>query len=273
MNRLRAGGGGITVDTDATAWGAAVSAAGGTYTLATLVALSNFCTQAKASGYWTKINRINMFCGDQLAAALVPLKVGGGNATETNVNFVSGDYTEATGLSGDGTTKYLRTGLIPSVSLATNDTHLSIYNRAGVPASRGCIGAWTDATPTAALSLFAPLADGNMYSDQYNAVAGRLSAAVTAPYGHMLGTRTASNVHTIYENGSSSGSNATNAGSLPAIECYVFANNQAGSPLASTISNGPLAGYSIGSGLTGADALAFATHMEAFQDALGRGVI
>lgn len=41
-----------------------------------------------------------------LAGALVPLK----GPAPTNYNFVSGDYNRATGMKGDGSTKYLATG-------------------------------------------------------------------------------------------------------------------------------------------------------------------
>lgn len=274
IGRLRAGGSGI--DTDAAAWAAAVTANSGTYSAAGLAATDAFCKSAKASGYWSKLNRINLFAGgggtatQNLAGTLVPLKVGGGSATETNVNFVAGDYTEATGLTGNGSTKYLTTGLVPSVSLTLNDTHVAIYNRGSGAAGGGYIGAWSDATPTNALSLLAPFTDGNLYSDAYNAVAGRVSAAVANPYGLLIGSRTASNLHTIYKAGSSIGSNATNAGALPAIECYVFAHNRAG--VANPISSNPLAAYSIGSGLTAGDVTAYNTHMQAFQTALSRNV-
>src|SRR6478736_153668 len=119
------------VDGDAVAWAIAVLAAGGTYSVSTLAAVSNFCVSAKAASLWTKLNRVNLFCGDQLAAALVPLKVGGGSATDTNVNFVGGDYTEATGLTGNGTTKYLRTGHVLT-SLPAQSTSLGVYCRTQV---------------------------------------------------------------------------------------------------------------------------------------------
>jgi hypothetical protein len=73
-------------------------------------ALTAFVTSAKAGGYWAKLSRLNLFCGDQLAAALVPLKNAGG-ALETNVGFVAGDYTPLAGLTGNGTSKKLDTGL------------------------------------------------------------------------------------------------------------------------------------------------------------------
>jgi hypothetical protein len=258
-------------DADAAAWAAAVTAAGGTYSAAGLAASSAFVVSAKAAGYWTKLNRINLFAGgggtaaQNLTGTLVPLKVGGGSATETNVNFVAGDYTEATGLTGNGSTKYLNTGLIANTSLTLNDTHLAVYNRSSTAAAGGLtMGVNSE------FSLQAPFSDGNAYSDQYNTVAGRVSGALAAPYGFVVGSRTAAASHTIYRNAVSVATNATSGGTLSLLATFVFACNSGGSP-ALFISQ-PLAGYSIGSGLSGADVTAYNTHMQAFQTALGRNV-
>lgn len=267
IGRLRAGGGGAaSVDADAAAWATAVTANGGTYSAGTLTAVDTFVKAAKASNYWSKLNRINLFCGDQLAAALVPLKVGGGSATDTNVNFVGGDYTESTGLKGNGSTKYLDTGLSPSASLVANDTHLAFYDRASVAATEGVQIGSGDASGQFLTYVFSDIA----YSDQYAAGTGRVSAAVVGPYGFVVGSRTASNAHAIYKGGSSIASNATTSGTLTARSVYVFARNQTGT--ADLYTSHPLAAYSIGSSLTAGDVTAYNTHIEAFQDALGRGV-
>lgn len=272
IGRLRAGGAGT--DADALTWASAVTAAGGTYSATTLAAMSTFARDAKAAGYWDKLNRINLFAGDQLAAALVPLKVGGGNATDTNVNFVAGDYTEATGLTGDGTTKYLRTGLIPSASLTLNDTHLAVYNRAsGVTGAAGASSIGADNGGTSWFAATIPFTDNTLNSAQYDTGGGNLSVASigTVARGHIVASRTAAASHVIYRNGASAGTNASSGGTLPALECYVFARNSSATP--SVYAAAPLGSYSIGSGLSAADVTAYNTHMEAFQDALGRGVI
>jgi hypothetical protein len=260
------GSAGTPLDADVAAWASAVTANSGTYSAPTLAAVAAFVASAKASGYWTKLNRINLFCGDQLAAALVPLKVGGGNATDTNVNFVGGDYTEATGLTGNGTTKYLRTGLIPSVSLVLNDTHMAVYNRESASAVSNQFGAGGP------MIFYAPHTGAQLISDQYNSTTGRVgpTAAIGTPYGFLVASRNGAGEHVIYRNGAAVTSAATSGGALPAIECYVFASNNFGGPAA--INDGARGGYSIGSGLSAADVTAYNTHMETFQDALARGV-
>lgn len=270
-SRLRAGGN--TTDADAAAWATAVLANSGTYSASTLSAVSTFVKSAKASGYWDKLTRVNLFCGDQLAAALVPLKVGGGGTTDTNVNFVSGDYSESTGLTGNGSTKYLKTGLLAN-ALTANDTHLALYNLSSSTGATNdlVMGAMALGGAGDRISLAGPFSDAKVYSDQYNTVAGRVSsgAAIGTPYGFVVGSRTAADAHAAYRAGSLLSSNTTTGGALPAFEIYVFAWNDGGS--AAEFGAHAAGAYSIGSGLTSSDVTAYNTHMEAFQDALGRGV-
>jgi hypothetical protein len=263
---------GVSVDADVADWAARVTGNGGTYSAAGLAATSVFVASAKASGYWSDLNRVNLFAGgggtdaQNLAGALVPLKVGGGNATDTNVNFVAGDYTEATGLTGNGTTKYLRTGLIPSVSLVLNDTHMAVYNRESASAVSNQMGAGGP------MIFYAPHTGAQMISDQYNTTTGRVgpTAAIGTPYGFLIASRNGAGEHTIYRNAVSLATNATSGGALPAIEIYLFAANNFGAPTA--VNDGARGGYSIGSGLSAADVTAYNTHMQTFQTALGRNV-
>lgn len=260
-----------TAEPETTTWQAAVIANGGTVSAATLAAVNTRIVAAKAKGYWTKLLRTNWFCGDQLAACLVPIKVGGGNATDTNVNFVGGDYSEATGLTGNGTTKRLRTGIIPSTMLTLNDTHAAVYNRTISAVGGGTVlGAQNAATN--ALNLLAPYTDGKVYSDQYDGTAGggRMSVAITGAPGCVIATRTAANSHKIYRAGVEIATSATTGGGRPTVEMFIFAQNADGTP--GFFSAHSLAGYSIGSLLTAQNALDYATDEEVFQDALGRGV-
>ncbi|NBW85456.1 MAG: hypothetical protein EBR23_01145 [Planctomycetia bacterium] len=102
---------------DADDWVSRVSTAGGSVSTATRAAVTRFCVAITAAGLRSKIWRANAFCGSSLTAALVPIYRGPsrtgtqyGNTTDTNNNFVSGSYTEATGLTGNGTTRYLTLG-------------------------------------------------------------------------------------------------------------------------------------------------------------------
>ncbi len=272
MSRFKASG--SPLDADAAAWAAAVTANSGTYTAAHLAALNTAITSRKAAGLWTKKALWGPLCGSNLAAALVQWRNGAWEVA-TSVNFVNGDYTATTGLTGNGgggaATKYLRSGLIAS-TLSTNDTHLAVYNRAGGAAAMATVGAWSNSSGTNALSILAPLSDGNFYSDQYNATTARVSAAVSASYGLMVGTRTAANAHAIYEQGALLATSAVSAGALPALEVYVFTLNENGAPKTAGWSAGPIASYSAGSGLSAAEVTSENTIEQAYQLAMGRNV-
>lgn len=256
-------------------WQARVYAASGSVSVATLLAVSRFVRGCRSAGVWDKLLRVNLFCGTNLSACLVPLKVGGGNSTDTNTNFVSGDYTEATGLTGNGSTKRLATGIVPSTMLTANSTHLAIYNRSSTLGAGGQLSMGARTSTSAAMYLNAPeVTDNKAYSAQYdtNTSQGRIvsTSALSTAYGFIVASRTAANLHTIYRNGASVGSNATTGGSLPAVGIAVVAWNNNGTP--ADYGAAPCGGYSIGAGLTAQEALAYYTAMQAFQTAMGRQV-
>lgn len=88
-------------------WRARVVTNGGRVSSATLAAVSEFCLRIELAGIRDRFYRLNLFCGDSIAAVMVPLyrstSFGGavlGNAVETNNGpYVAADYTE-TGTNG-----------------------------------------------------------------------------------------------------------------------------------------------------------------------------
>lgn len=105
----------------------------GTVSVSTANAVNTFCNAIDAAGIRDRFYRLNLFCGNNLNACLVPLyrgqSLGGtqfGNATDTNNNFLSTDYNErgaVGGLKGNGSSKYLSTGL-PMTFLGSNLVHM-----------------------------------------------------------------------------------------------------------------------------------------------------
>jgi hypothetical protein len=253
------------LETETEAWAAAVVTNSGTASAATIAAMNDFVVGAKAGSIWTKLTRCNLFCGDQLAACAVPVA---GSGNDTLVNFVSGDYTEATGLTGDGTTKYLNTGLTAN-TLSANSTHLTVVNQSSAAGSAGKHGA-EDGTNR--FSGFTPWTDMLPYVYQYDSTAGQgrlVGTAVMRQSGVLTMSRTASNSHAVYANGRSIGSNTTSGGSLPARAIYIFAINNGGTPSLNRADT--LQGYTIGSGLTAAEAKLLANLLMDFNVAIGRG--
>ena len=120
---------------EAVDWRVRVFKNGGIVSDATTKAVSVFCAAIDGAGLRDRFYRLNLFCGNGISAALVPLyrgQVAGGavvgNATDTNNNFVSADYNEmgnACGLKADGTTKSLNTGVTVTPFLFRN-LHMGI---------------------------------------------------------------------------------------------------------------------------------------------------
>ena len=87
------------------------SAAGGALSTGEATALAAFVASAKSAGYWTKLNDVMPLCGG-FAGCTVKLKSQYGSALRL-VGMSSGDY-GSLGLTGDGSSKYVRTGVMYS---------------------------------------------------------------------------------------------------------------------------------------------------------------
>jgi len=111
-------------DPDAAAYiTAAETADGQSLETAVKVAIHSFVKGCKNDGIWPAIKASCILAGARtLAGSLVPL-VG---AAPTNFNFVSGDYERKTGLSGDGSTKYLNSNRNNNAD-PQNNQHLAVH--------------------------------------------------------------------------------------------------------------------------------------------------
>jgi hypothetical protein len=266
-----------TLHPEAAAWAARVVANGGSVSGSTLSAVSKFCAAIASAGIRDRFLRLNLFCGS-FQGAFVPLyrsaSFGGtplGNATDTNLGspaFLVGDYSETgvnAGLNGNGTSKYLDTGLnlsdLPSIATG----HLSILKGAG--STFGVV----------------PIGVRNAASDQYfrydqTGPAGNnrglwgnviiANAASNTSRLYAIVSRTSSTSLTVYHDGVSAGTSSTAATpALPSRNLFVFAENNgsAGSwwPHA-------LQAYSVGLSLDAGQALALSNAMATFQSSLVR---
>src|SRR5687768_7004111 len=102
-SRIGRGGGIIEPggDSDVLAYAANIAAAGSTISPTHLAAVNTFVAGCKADNTWSKLKDVGTFTGTNLTAALVKLKSLSGTSY-TNVGFADGDYTETTGLKGNG---------------------------------------------------------------------------------------------------------------------------------------------------------------------------
>jgi hypothetical protein len=260
-------------DADAQNYFVRIELAGGSISLTQKEAINTFILAAKSHGYWNDLDHVNIFCGQNLTAAMVPLKIGGGGNLDIANGFDNGGdqppftfYSPGYGLKcNNDPSGYVDTGWNPSTKATNNSTHLAFYVRSQVADNAGEFGSQN----TSRLSLSLPTTNGTYSSDQYDDTNGRLTTSSVNADAFIIATRTASNSHVVYRNGSSIGNNATNGGSLPNANVYVGALNNNGS--GANHSKHTLGAYSLGLGLNGTKATDYSTDMEALQVALGRG--
>lgn len=266
-------------------WRNRVIANGGTVSGSTLTAVSNFCRSIDAAGIRDRFYRLNLFCGNSdstLAAVRTPLYRGKslsgtqlGGITDTNNNFVAGDYAEtgaSGGLVGNGTTKFLDTGLALDALPTVATMHLATWIRAGAVTNvQRLIGAINSATTQQFYQDRRPTANGGD-----NGIIGGTGGAGDGVAGSdatnvmFLHSRTSSTAMTFYKNGVAQATQSANITPAAfASNIFVFCENRQGTG-ATTFANRRLAFYSIGDGMTASQVTAFYTAINTFMGALSR---
>ena len=286
-----------TLHHEALAWRTAVQNNGGTVRATTLRAVSNFCTAIGAAGIRSKFLRLNLVCGNNLAAARVPLYRGAsatgtqyGSAVDTNVGpFTSADYSESTGITCDGTTKAFDTtltlGTLKTAGLDYNNVHASVYTRGS---NHGSVFGGGDSWGYYSGNFGLVLDAGN------NGWNGQEAFAGSADNSYVLSTNTASGHKFGQDNGTmqywTNGVNSTgnyNTGSpysydvldltpiwFSAMWNSYFNEAEQAFVVQPYYAIGPLASYSVGTPLTSESGSinAFYKAMQAFQTSLRRQV-
>lgn len=267
---------------DAANWMARVRRNGGDVSAPTMRAVSRFCATIESAGIRSSLFRVNLFCGNSdtaLSAVRTPLFRGPslsgtqfGNATDTNVSFVAGDYAEtgsSGGLTGNGTTKYLQTGLSSSAWITGGNvlSHLAVYKRTATNS-----GVLLSARSGTLGNTWEFGAGGNFAGGTTG------SFAPPSPHDSFLGVMrtTSTNIVAFRRTALSADNQASGTVTGTSIPFAVFArNDQATDTNAYAVnlfSNQTLAAYSIGAGLSVAQLAAYDAAMHAFQAALGRNV-
>lgn len=211
---------------------------GETLELGVKLAINDFVVGCKLDGIWKSIKASCIMAGARtVAGALTPL-VG---ESPTNFDFVSGDYDRKTGLTGNGTTKYLNSNR-PSNSDLQDNHHLSCYVSTPITSGLQCymgvgsqsssgatqIGIDTTSTPV----TFFMSRSSTQYTDSTASSAGflGLSRAVAGSFNSRINSTTTS---------ASILSNSPLAG-----DTYIFARNI--DSTAEDLAAARLAFYSIG---------------------------
>jgi hypothetical protein len=270
---------------EALAWRDAVVANSGTVSASTLAAVTTFCRRIDSAGIRDRFFRLNLFAGTGLPAALVPLFRGQsrtgtqyGNTTDTNQNFVSGDYSESGGLtSNSASSKALSTGVMPmeSGSPLFNYGHYFAHVIA-LPAARSSVmGVRKDPAP-ANRHAFQLDSTGQLWGDwchqnRWNGSASGVSAGKTI----ILQAAQVANAMQVYASGSLtlSGAIGTFTGTASQGAAIFAVRGDLGSGFVTTdFSSTTIGAYSIGLDFTAAQALAYHTAYAALAAALGRTI-
>lgn len=263
------------IDPTARDWQQRVIANGGTVTLPTLKAVSDYIRAQKSSGLWSKKLYVHLPCGDQLAAAKVPQLVGAGSSVVTTFNIVEGDFvnTGATGgVKGNGLDKYWNFGWNPvTVGASLSNFTLSSYVRGTelVGTSRTILAV---NGPSINLTQLAWAMVGT-------AEIGSVGAATTSEYaptvnsareGYLSVSTNGSRSQQYYVAGVATGTPVSATGAFFNGDFFVLAGNNNGT--AGSFSTRYIRAIVISTGLSAAEQLTDYTIMQAFQTALGRQI-
>ncbi len=197
-----------TYDWEAQRWQTQVIAAGSSLSSTAYRAGTVFMQQSKWWDIRSSLGRVNLYVGADLTAMAVPIirdwwtTVDG---VDTFPSFVAGDFSETSGLTGNGTTKYLvmAGGGGGSVSLNGNTTatsiHLAVYVRTGTNESSYCIGTQDGSSP------FAPWHIAVSYANTSYGNMGNGAASMNFPdtngVGFYMVTRRSTTDSALYKNG------------------------------------------------------------------------
>jgi hypothetical protein len=253
--RLRAS---TTYETDAAAFFTRVTSAGGSLTTTEQQAVNSLVIQMKADGIWSGMKAIYPMVGASMAACAQNLKSSSFTGT-----FSSGWTFASTGVTGNGTSAFMNTGLNASTDLTLSTNHFSYYSRTG---SVVAVTVEMGVFQTAFVHLRTAV----------NYVAGGVSSlasftTTTTSAGFWLGSKTANNSRKAIYNGSvQATSTVSDTTAYPNLNVYIEARNDSGS--AAVFSDKQCAFASIGDGLTDTQASNFYTAVQAFQTTLSRNV-
>ena len=276
-----------TIHPEAANWANRVRTNGGSVSGTTLSAVSKFCASISAAGIRDRFFRLNLFCGTGLSACLVPLyrgpSLGGtqyGGTTDTNNGpFVSGDFSEtgaSGGLTGNGTSKYLDTGLTYDAMGVPSTNHIGVFKGAGTwNTSIEIIGA-RDADDYYYIQGRAQVAgDHKVHAFSGPGASGGSfinNATVSSATNFLVASRNSSASFVLYQNAASVASTSS--------AVTIAGSNRPFLVFMRDISTGPsfagwtyrLLGYSFGLGMSAAQVSAYNAAMQALQTSLGRNV-
>lgn len=252
-------------DADAQAFFDRVTTAGGSLSATEKTAVNKLVLDLKGYSIWTKMKAIYPMVGASAAACAQNLKSSSFTGT-----FTSGWTYASTGVTGNGTSAYMDTNLIPFTSISSNNsTHISYYINQN--AKIGAFQMGVRGTPSSN-DLF--------IGAKFNSTSNYVTVNISSPNvttdnstvtGFLLATRIISTEYKYFKNNIlHQTSTITSSGLAENQKVYLGALNLQGSILLPDDTR--CAFSSIGDGLTDTEASNFYTAVNAFQTTLARQV-
>ena len=267
------------VHPEANAWRTAVVANSGSVSASTMKAVSSFCAAIDTAGIRDRFYRLNLFAGTGLNACLVPLYRGQsrtgtqyGNTTDTNQGpFVSGDYAEtgaSGGLKGNGSSKYLDTGLAGNTFTA-GDRHCSAYWNANptLTGNRVFIGNTDTTSNVAWFDIHSRFSNAGSETQLTNAANLIHTASNHQQLAQYIGATLAES-YSMGGDKKTLGSFTLGSPTASSSNWFIFGINP--SLFGGVRTDARICTYSVGLSMTDSNALAFYNAVHAFQTALPR---
>jgi hypothetical protein len=245
-------------DPDAQAFFDRVTAAGGTLSATEKTAVDTLVKQMKLDGIWSLMKAIYPMVGASAAACAQNLKSSSFTGT-----FTSGWTFASTGVTPNGTSAFMQTGLIPSVDLSQNDVSLGAYSGTTTTTDGALIGAG----PTSGNLQIFPNAFGVGTIANMNDTGGFVTN--TQSSGFFMGSRIINTQKVVSIRGTLT-TIASVSSFNPTFEIYIGARNNAGAGNSYDIHQNRFA--FIGNGLTNTQLNSYYTLVQTFQTTLSRNV-
>jgi hypothetical protein len=201
-------------------WASRVKTNGAGFESNSMVIASNLLKVLQTRSYFSKIKYLLPLLGRGIGAARVPLidVLNVGSATSTA--FVDADFSQSTGLQGNGSTKYLDSLIKPSQIGTSSNGGLGYWeNNINLTGNVQPMGTYKadDGVLRFVLDLRT-----TRESFRWGNAANEANSGASAANGHYYGQRIASNSRAIYENGVSIATNTTNDANAAASNANII---------------------------------------------------
>lgn len=224
--------------------------------------INNLIVPLINAGVWPKFDLLYLNAGADSQAGRL-------NAVSSSYTAMAQNgptFTPDRGYLGDGVGAYLTTGYaMNSGQFTQNSGHISIWSRTAAGTASALSGARTATTTSQAVIGNRTATDAFVH--RVNISPNPANASITNGAGHFITSRTASNLTTLYHNGVSVHSYTNASTTVTAQAAFILAANQGGAPAAYQAIE--VAAFSVGAGLSDAEAAAFSAALQTYMTAVG----